>query len=36
MKVARHVKGETSSLVLNVDYKVEEEVLEKMADFDGK
>ncbi|MEQ8176334.1 MAG: phosphoglycerate dehydrogenase [Syntrophomonadaceae bacterium] len=35
MKVARHVKGQTSIMVLNVDNKVEEEILEKLADLDG-
>ncbi len=35
MKVARQIKGEKAIMILNVDNKVEEEVLEQLADFDG-
>ncbi|HWP95581.1 MAG TPA: phosphoglycerate dehydrogenase [Syntrophomonadaceae bacterium] len=35
MKVARQSKGEKSIMILNVDNKVEKEVLEKLAGLDG-
>ena len=35
MKVARQVKGQKAIMIINVDHKVEDKVLEKLTSFDG-
>ncbi|MEA4925241.1 MAG: phosphoglycerate dehydrogenase [Syntrophomonadaceae bacterium] len=35
MKVARHGKGERAIMIINVDNKVEEEALDRLAELDG-
>ena len=35
MKVARKAKGETAIMIINVDNKVEEEILQKLTQIDG-